>query len=145
MITIELRVKKQTLTAHRFCRYLIKWIKRDFRSKRNCDALQLRLDLLGIMPFVTWSSSNHNISADSFIDQLCNCVEYTVRKNNFIIYINTAKLLRGTLNTVEQITRYVDYGTTIVPGSMMFTGILSKYQRNLDKYWLAYKIQTQSR
>lgn len=145
MITIEFKVKKQTQTAHRFCKYIIHWIKRDFKSRRNREAIQLRLDLLQHASWMKWIGNPHKIDAETFVSYVNSCLSYTVRQNTFIIYIDDRKVLPGTYTPISKVLRYVDYGNELVPGCMIFTSILRSYRKSIDTFWFVYKLKAQSK
>lgn len=145
MITIELRVKKETQTAHKFCKYIIHWIKKDFMAGRNRESIQLRLDLLQNASWMKWIGKPKKITAESFISYVNSCLSYTVRQNNFLIYIDDRKLLPGSYTPISKVIRYIDYGNELVPGCMFFTSILRGYRKSIDTFWFAFKIKTQSK
>ena len=144
-MNIQFSVKKQTQLSHRFCKYIIRWIKHDLKHKRNREALQLRLDLLQFASWIHWIGEPRVVTASEFINAVNECISYTVRKNTFIIYVDENKMLTGTYTPVSKIMRFVDYGNEAVSGTMFFASIFLKYEKSIQDYWFAYKIRAQQK
>lgn len=145
MIQIEFKSKHETRVSHIFCKYIIKCIQKDFKSKRSYDSLQLRLDLLQYADWMRWIGKPYKIDARTFINYVCNSVSYTVRQNNFIIYIDDRKFLPGTYTPILKVLRYVDFGNELVPGCMFFSSILLAYSKKIYDYYNSFITITQSK
>lgn len=144
-MTIEFTVKHVTPLVHNFCKYIIKWIRHDIRSRRDVFKLKQRLDLLPYMAFVDWVGKPRTFTHWEFIELVCSCVSYTIRKGTVLFYIDDHKLLPGSYTPILKVIRYIDYGTEFIPGAMFFTPVWIKYKKSMAKYWLAYKILAQSK
>lgn len=142
---IEFKVNKVTQTSNRFCRYILKWIKHDILTKRGKKAIQMRLDLLPYMHWMSWVGKPHNISADMFIRQVANSISYTIRNNTFIIFIDEYRVLPGTYTPILKIVKYIDYGNELVAGTMFFSSVMLIYRKRIYDYWFAYKLRAQQK
>ena len=142
---IEFTVKKETQTAHRFCKYIIRWLRNDICKLYNKPSLQMRLMLLESADWITWKGKSKKINPSEFVNHASECLSYTVRNNHFIIYVDENKLLPGTYTPIYKLMRFIDYGNENIQGVMLFSSIFYKYQKSIYDYWFAYKILSQQK
>lgn len=57
------------------------------------------------------------------------------RKDRVLIGVTGARKYPGTNNTLLEVARYLEYGTSKMPARPLFRPIVDKYTKNVAKYW----------
>lgn len=142
-MNITFEVKNPNDIAVLFCRYIIRWLKREIVRDTNFESVQLRLDLLQLASWVHWVHKPQKIDAKQFVRLVINSLVYERRKNRYTITIDRHKLFPGTLTPLYKVVKFVDIGNDVIKGSYFLKHKEVKYQYNIYDYWAAFKIRLQ--
>lgn len=129
----------------RFSKFLLRFIKNDFRLAFIDKRVKLRFELLMESTWITWSNNIRKPSIYQIQKYILDSIEYRRIRNTFIIDINPRTMLPGTNVTIYSIVRFINYGNDRVKGCYLFSRIFDKYQKNIINYWRAYFIRSQFR
>ena len=129
----------------RFSKFLLRYVKNDFRVAFVDKRVRFRFELLLESNWITWSNNFKKPSIRQIQKFILDAIQYRRIRNTYIIDINPTIMLPGTDVTIYSIVRFINYGNDAVKGCYLFSRIFDKYQKNIINYWRAYFIRSQFR
>lgn len=129
----------------RFSKFLLRYVKNDFRVAFVDKRVRFRFELLLESNWITWSNNFKKPSIRQIQKFILDAIQYRRIRNTYIIDINPTIMLPGTDVTMYSIVRFINYGNDAVKGCYLFSRIFDKYQKNIINYWRAYFIRSQFR
>lgn len=132
-------VYDQDLTE-KFCNALVESLRTEIREgliPAKYDSLEQSLIN---STWIMWTEKPKRINIEGLINLILDCISWRKRKYTYQVYIRTDVKMPHTVNTtVEQVARYIDKGNEVTKYTTMLSRMFNYYQRNIDKFWEAYK------
>lgn len=137
---LELTLNNDKYVCKRFCNYLISNMRKEIVKRSNRYSIEIRLNRFQKSKLVQWSGSAHSISYNQFMKVAQKAITFTYHANTYMIYIDPNLKCPNTLNSIDQVIRFVDKGDLDLPGCYRFTKLFSKYARCYKAYFAAFRL-----
>ena len=138
---ISFILPKHNYIAKSFCNLMVHWIRETIKRTTNMQLLQIKIDEMVESKLINWVGEEEAISAKRLLQVIVRSIEWHRFRNEYTIQINPNILFPNSYTSVEKITRYINYGTLTSKGTGFISVVFDKYQRNVYKYFLMYKLK----
>lgn len=132
-------VYDQDLTE-KFCDALVESLRTEIREGLIPAKYEALEQSLINSTWIMWTEKPKRINIEGLINLILSCISWRKRKYTYQVYIRTDVKMPHTVNTtVEQVARFIDKGNEVTKYTTMLSRMFNYYQRNIDKFWGAYK------
>ena len=138
---IEFVLPKHNLVARSFCNLMVRWIKNDIRRHTNMFALQIRINQMLEDNLIQWVGKAEDVSALQLLNIVLKHIDWGMIRKRYIIEIDPRAVFPNSTTSLALIVRYINYGTLSVKGCFFVSNVFRKYQENVYRYFLMYRMK----